>query len=348
MRNEGLQLKMKQALMTEPAKIIFQEVDVPEIGPKQVKLKMQRIGVCGSDIHVFHGKHPYTTFPVVQGHEVSGEVVELGSEVTEVKKGEKVTVQPQVVCGACFPCQNGMYHVCEELKVMGFQTTGMASDYFVVDEDKLTILPDSIGWDEGAMIEPLAVAVHAVKRVPSVEEKNVLVIGGGPIGNLVAQTAKALGAKKVVIAELSTTRLQMAERCGIETINSNEEQLDEGILRQFGEAKSDVIFECVGSSFTVAQAIEVARKGSTVVVVGVVSDLTKVNMGYVQDHELTILGSAMYQSIDFDQAVELILQGKVKLTELITDRFPFEDYLKAYEIIEVNKDKVMKVMIDMN
>lgn len=241
-----------------------------------------------------------------------------------------------------------MYHVCEELKVMGFQTTGMASDYFVVDEDKLTILPDSIGWDEGAMIEPLAVAVHAVKRVPSVEEKNVLVIGGGPIGNLVAQTAKALGAKKVVIAELSTTRLQMAERCGIETINSNEEQLDEGILRQFGEAKSDVIFECVGSSFTVAQAIEVARKGSTVVVVGVVSDLTKVNMGYVQDHELTILGSAMYQSIDFDQAVELILQGKVKLTELITDRFPFEDYLKAYEIIEVNKDKVMKVMMNMN
>ncbi len=338
---------MKQALMTEPAKIVFQEVSVPEVGPKQVKLKIKRIGICGSDIHVFHGKHPYTSFPVVQGHEISAEIIELGSEVTQVKTGQKVTVQPQVVCGECIPCKSGMYHVCEELKVMGFQTTGMASDFFIVEEDKLTILPDSIGWDEGAMIEPLAVAVHAAKRVPTLEGKNILVIGGGPIGNLVAQTTKALGAKKVVIAELSTARLKMAEACGIKTINSSEEQLQEGILRHFGAEKSDVIFECVGSSYTVAQAIEVARKGSTIVVVGVVSDLTKVNMGYVQDHELTVLGSAMYQSIDFEKAVEMVLQGKIKMKELITNRFPFEDYLKAYVIIENNKDKVMKVMIEM-
>ncbi|WP_342513552.1 alcohol dehydrogenase catalytic domain-containing protein [Sporosarcina sp. FSL K6-1522] len=340
-------MKMKQAIMTEPGSIVFQDVDIPEVGNKEIKIKIKSIGVCGSDIHVNHGKHPYTSYPVVQGHEIAAEVKEVGKDVTGIKVGDKVTVQPQVVCGECYPCRNGMYHVCEELKVMGFQTTGMASEYFVVDAEKAIILPDSFSWEEGAMIEPLAVAVHAVRRVPSIENKNVVVIGGGPIGNLVAQTAKALGAKQVVVSELSATRLTIAQQCGLETIDSNEEGLSEGIVRYFGDSKADVIFECVGSSYTVAQSIEVARKGSTVVIVGVVSDLTKVNMGFVQDHELAILGSAMYQTVDFNRAVELIKAQQINLQSLITNHIEFEDYSEAYSIIDTQKDLVMKVIIDM-
>ncbi len=333
--------------MTEPGKIEFREVNVPEPGENQVQLKIKKIGVCGSDVHVNHGKHPYTSYPVVQGHEVSAEVTKLGPGVKEYQEGDRVTVQPQVVCGSCFPCQNGMYHVCEELKVMGFQTTGMASDYFVVDADRLTRLPEGLSHDEGAMVEPLAVAVHAVRRVRELGGKNVLVIGGGPIGNLVAQTAKAFGAGEVAVSELSAVRLNMAEEVGLKTINSKEEDLKDGITRHFGDRKADVIFECVGSSYTVAQAIEMARKGSTVVVVGVVSALTEVNMGFVQDHELTVMGTAMYQSGDFDNAVELIQAGKVQLTPLITDHVSFEAYEDAYALIDNEKDRVMKVIIDM-
>ncbi|KYG90030.1 alcohol dehydrogenase [[Bacillus] sp. KCTC 13219] len=339
---------MKQALMTKPATIVFQEVDVPTVGENQVKLAIKKIGVCGSDIHVYHGEHPYTQFPVVQGHEIAAEVIEIGANVSSVQVGTKVTVQPQVVCGKCFPCQNGMYHVCEELKVMGFQTTGLASEYFVVDADKLTVLPTNLSFDEGAMVEPLAVAVHAVERVPHIENKNVLVIGGGPIGNLVAQTAKAFGANKVVVSELSEARLEFAKKVGLEVIDSKSEDLQEGIIRHFGMQKADVIFECVGSSFTVANSINIARKGSTVVIVGVVSNLTEVNMGYVQDHELQILGTAMYQSQDFDKAVDLLTNKEVEVELLITNHVKFEDYLEAYHIIEENKDKVMKVIIDMN
>lgn len=339
-------MKMKQAIMTEPGNIVFQSVDIPEVGNHEIKIKIKKIGVCGSDIHVNHGKHPYTSYPVVQGHEISAEVKEVGKNVDRIKIGDKVTIQPQVVCGECFMCQNGMYHVCEELKVMGFQTTGMASEYFVVDEEKAIILPDSISWDEGAMIEPLAVAIHAVRRVSTIEDKNVLVIGGGPIGNLVAQTAKALGAKQVVVSELSETRIKIAEQCGLKTINSNSEELSDGIVRCFGHTKADVIFECVGSSYTVAQTIEVARKGSTVVIVGVISNLTKVNMGFVQDHELTVLGSAMYQTADFNQAVELIKDKKINLNSLITNYLDFENYSEAYSIIDKNKDQVMKVIIN--
>ena len=119
---------MKQAIMTSPGVIEYNEVPVPAVGDDQIKVRMKRIGICGSDIHVNHGKHPYTSYPVVQGHEVSAQVVEIGKNVTNVKVGDKVTIQPQVVCGKCYPCTHGMYNDCEVLKVMGFQTTGMACD----------------------------------------------------------------------------------------------------------------------------------------------------------------------------------------------------------------------------
>ena len=151
---------MLQQVMTAPGVIEFNEVPVPEVKPCQVLVKIQKIGICGSDIHVYHGKHPFTKYPVTQGHEVSGEIAQIGQGVEGFSVGQKVTIQPQVVCGKCYPCRHGKYNLCEELKVMGFQTTGVASHYFAVDAQKVTPLPEDMSFDEGAMIEPLAVAVH--------------------------------------------------------------------------------------------------------------------------------------------------------------------------------------------
>jgi L-iditol 2-dehydrogenase len=183
---------MKQAIMTEPGKIKYVDVPVPEVGSNEIKIKMKVIGVCGSDIHVWHGQHPFTSYPVVQGHEISGIVEEVGENVSNFSIGDIVTVQPQVVCGECYPCTHGLYNDCEVLKVMGFQTTGLASEYFVVDAKKALKLPQGMSLEHGAMIEPLAVAVHAVWRFGDIKGKNVLITGGGPIGNLVAQAAKAI------------------------------------------------------------------------------------------------------------------------------------------------------------
>ncbi|GIP34933.1 zinc-binding dehydrogenase [Paenibacillus sp. J2TS4] len=338
---------MIQAIMTEPGKIEFNDVPVPEVKSNQIKIKMKSIGVCGSDIHVNHGKHPYTSYPVVQGHEVSAEVVEVGSEVTNVKVGDKVTIQPQVVCGECYPCTHGMYNDCEELKVMGFQTTGMASEYFVVDADKALALPADMSWEHGALIEPLAVAVHAVRRAGDIRGKKIVVLGGGPIGNLVAQTAKAMGAAEVLISELSPYRLEVAQKCGIKTVDAKNENLLDSIIANFGKDRADYIFECIGINATINQAIEYARKGSTIVVVGVFGDLATVNMGYVQDHELSLLGSAMYREEDYIKAIELVKEGLIEFDTLITHRVKFRDYAEAYEIIDQQKDKAMKVMIEM-
>lgn len=339
---------MKQAIMTSPGVIEYNEVPVPAVGDDQIKVRMKRIGVCGSDIHVNHGKHPYTSYPVVQGHEVSAQVVEIGKNVTNVKVGDKVTIQPQVVCGKCYPCTHGMYNDCEVLKVMGFQTTGMASDYFVVDAKKALALPEDMSWDHGAMIEPLAVAVHAVRRFGDVNGKTALVLGGGPIGNLVAQTLKAMGATKVMISELSAYRLETAEKCGIKTVNPSKEDLRDAIISYFGKDGADVIFECIGINPTMDQAITYARKGSDIVVVGVFGDLGTINMGFIQDHELRLIGTAMYREEDYIKAIELVSEGKIAFDPLITHHFSFDEYKKAYDVIDEEKDKAMKVIIIMD
>lgn len=338
---------MLQAFMPEPYKIEYRDVPVPELGAGQLKLKMKKIGVCGSDIHVWHGRHPYTSYPVVQGHEVAAEVVELGSGVQGFSVGDIVTVQPQVVCGKCYPCTHGMYNDCNELKVMGFQTTGMASEYFVVDAEKCLVLPKDMSLDHAAMIEPLAVAVHAVRRFGDPSGKKAVVIGGGPIGNLVAQVLNALGAEKVIMTELSASRLSIAEKCGIISVDTGKVALQDAISENFGPDGADVIFECIGNAHTVAQAIDIARKGSDVIIVGVVPDLCSINMGFVQDHELRISGTAMYRVEDYREAIELVAAGKIELSALITNHVPFTKYADAYKLVEEEKDKVMKIIIDM-
>ncbi len=155
---------MKQAVMTSPGHIEFRDVDKPTPGDGEVLMQTKRIGVCGSDIHVWHGLHPYTPFPVVQGHEVGGVVAAVGKNVTKVKVGDKITFMPQVTCGECYPCRHGMYHICENLKVMGFQTGGAAQEYFLLPEWNVLKLPDSMNLDQAAMVEPIAVTVHALRR----------------------------------------------------------------------------------------------------------------------------------------------------------------------------------------
>ena len=261
---------MNQAVMTSPGVIQFREVPVPPMGPRQLTAKIIRIGVCGSDIHVFHGKHPYTSYPVVQGHEVAATVVAVGPEVRGFAQGDRITIMPQVVCGTCYPCRTGRYHICDNLKVMGFQTTGTASDYFVVDADKCLVFPDTMSFEEGAMIEPLSVAVHALSRLDGgVAGKKIAVYGAGPIGNLVAQAAMGLGADSTLITDTSEHRLQLARECAItNAVNPVTEDLGAAIVRCFGPDKADAALECVGTGQSMATALAIARPGSTVGVVG--------------------------------------------------------------------------------
>lgn len=325
----------------------FRDVEVPPVGENQVKIKMMNIGICGSDIHVYHEKHPFTKYPVTQGHEVSGEVVELGSKVTRLHIGQKVTVEPQVTCGKCYPCRHGKYNLCEELKVMGFQTTGMASEYFVVDESKVTELPDDMSYVHGAMIEPLAVAVHAVKQMGDVNGMKIAVLGAGPIGNLVAQAAKGFGAEKVMITDVSKLRLDIAEKCGVDVcVNTKEKNFGDAMVEAFGPDKADVIYDCAGNNITMGQAIKYARKGSVIVLVAVFAGMAEIDLAVANDHELDIKSTMMYRHDDYVDAIRLVNEKKIDLEPLVTRHFPFEKYLDAYKFIDEHREEAMKIIIN--
>lgn len=339
---------MRQAVMIAPGKIEFRQIERPKPLPHEVLIEIKRIGVCGSDIHVYHGLHPYTSYPIVQGHEVSGLIAEIGRDITGFRVGELVVFMPQVTCGTCYPCRNGMENICNQLKVMGFQTDGAAQEYFPVPADHVLKIPASISLDHAAMVEPIAVAVHALGRYGDVRGKKVVVLGAGTIGNLTAQAARALGASKVLITDVSDYKLVMARTCGIPlAINTTQTILGEEIVKELGSDQADVILECVGSQETIHQAIEFARKGSVIIVVGVFGKKPNVDLGLVQDRELTLAGTLMYQKKDYELAIHLMGQGLLNLDEMITHRFPFAAYAEAYQSIDESKGKYLKVMIEL-
>lgn len=342
-----MEKEMIQQIMYTPHHVSFRRVAVPAVLPGQVKVRVKMIGICGSDIHVFHGQHPFTSYPVTQGHELSGEVVELGEDVTGLTLGQLVTIEPQVVCGECYPCRHGKYNLCEKLKVMGFQTTGTASTYFVVDAAKVTPLPAGMDAKTGAMIEPLAVAVHAVRRVGNVRGMKIAVLGAGPIGNLVAQVARGLGAEAVLITDVSDYRLGLASRVGVEyTANTGSQDFGQVMEACFGPDKADIIFDCAGNNTTIGQAIRYARKGSTIILVAVFAGMAHADLAVLNDHELDLNTTMMYRHEDYVTAIELVEAGKIQLEPLQSKVFPFGQYQQAYEFIDTNRETTMKVLID--
>lgn len=338
---------MLQQVMTSPGVIEFKEVPVPEPGEGQVLIKIMKIGICGSDIHVYHGEHPFTKYPVTQGHEVSGQITALGQGVEGLSVGQKVTIQPQVVCGECYPCRHGKYNLCEELKVMGFQTTGVASHYFAVDVAKVTPLPDDLTYDEGAMIEPLAVAVHAIRQAGDVSGKKIAVLGAGPIGILVAQVAKGMGADAVMVTDISDVRLAKARECGVDFCeNTKNVNFGQALLSNFGPDKADIIYDCAGNNVTMGQAVQYARKGSTIILVAVFAGMAQIDLAVLNDHELDLNTTMMYRNEDYVDAIRLVNEGRVQLKPLISSHFAFRDYKKAYEYIDANRENTMKVIIN--
>ena len=340
---------MRQAILVEPKHIEFKEVAEPkaaDLTAHQVLVNIKRIGICGSEIHSYHGLHPATFYPVVQGHEYSGVVMAVGSEVTVCKPGDHITARPQLVCGKCNPCKRGQYNVCENLRVQAFQADGAAQDFFVVDDDRVAKLPEGMSLVYGAMIEPSAVGAHASNRT-DVKGKNVVVSGAGTIGNLIAQFCIARGAKNVLITDVSDLRLAKARECGIKhTLNITKKTLKEAAQELFGEEGYQVGFEVAGVEVSIRSLMETIEKGSDIVVVAVFAKDPALSMFYLGEHELRLIGSMMYRHEDYLTAIDYVNKGIVNLKPLVSNRFAFEEYDDAYKFIDAHRETSMKVLID--
>lgn len=339
---------MRQIIMTSPGVLEFRTVDEPgEPAADEIVLEIKNIGVCGSDIHVYHGRHPFTKYPIVQGHEYSALVKAVGKGVTRVKPGQKATARPQLVCGACGPCRRGDYNVCQNLKVQGFQANGCAQDLFVVTQERVVALPDSMSFEQGALVEPAAVGAHSTARASSLTGKNVVVAGAGTIGNLVAQFVLARGAAQVLVSDICDFRLAVARQCGIvNTVNVKTDSFEDAIERVFGKDGFQVGFEAAGSPAAIDNLISSVEKGGEIVVLGVFEEFPRINMGFVGEHELTIIGTLMYRHEDYEEAVAYIARNRIVTAPLVTRHFSFDKYAEAYRYIDARADTTMKVMID--
>lgn len=337
---------MKQVELYAPLDVRLREAPRPTPGPDEVLIAVARVGICGSDLHAYHGRHPFIQLPVVPGHEFAGTIVEIGANVRDLTPGQRVTVEPSLVCGVCTNCTHGRYNICEHLRVIGCQTDGALAEYLAVPAAKALPLPDSLSWDQAALVEPLAVAVHAVRMARLQPGANVLILGAGTIGLMVLQAAKALGAGRVVITDLIERRLALALRLGaVRAVNPHQADLAHVLEETFGPPRADIIFECVGVAATAREAVRVARKGTRIVLAGVFEEEVPLNLGLVQDRELELVGTLMYAGDDFPTAIRLVERGQVKVEPLITHRFPLDRAAEAFAAAD-DRERALKVLVE--
>jgi len=306
-----------------PHDLRLEHVDLAEPRPGEARLRPLAIGICGSDLHVLAGHHPFVEYPVLPGHEIAAEVVAVGDDADGAWIGARVALEPSLVCGTCRNCRAGRYNICESLRVMGFQAPGGMAEAFNAPLDRLHRLPDALADTVGALVEPVAVATHAVRLAKEIagelDGADVAVVGAGTIGLLCAQVARAAGGE-VKISDLDDARSEIARDFGFTTLGT------------LGERAFDVVFECVGNEGALRGAVDALRKGAAVIVVGVYGSDPKLQAGLIQDRELCLQGSLMYTSEDYREAIRLLVEGSIDADRMITSVHPLANVEEAFEI----------------
>jgi (R,R)-butanediol dehydrogenase/meso-butanediol dehydrogenase/diacetyl reductase len=313
--------------------------------PDQVRIHVAYCGVCGTDVHIFQGHmDKRVSIPQVVGHEVSGEIAELGEAVTGWQVGDRVVVRPLDPCGTCPACQAGHAHICYNLKFLGIDTPGAFQGSWTVPAHTLHRLPDPIALDIAALIEPLSVACHDVRRGEVRPGQNVVVIGGGPIGLLVSLVAQHAGAR-VLVSEINPFRLNLAQELGLEAVNPLETDLVALVEQRTDGAGVDVAFEVSGSAGGAAVISQLVRTRGRIVVVAIFSEAPKVDLFRFFWRELELRGARVYEPEDFEQAIQLAAANALPLERLISAKLPLSGLQGAFEQIE-SSPNLMKVLID--
>jgi (R,R)-butanediol dehydrogenase / meso-butanediol dehydrogenase / diacetyl reductase len=301
----------------------------------EVRLKMAYVGVCGTDVHIYHGKMDARVKPPqVIGHEVSGVIDALGEGVTNWQVGERVTVRP-LNPGPEVPADNGTRHIGQHLKFIGIDSPGGMQAYWNVPAFTLHRLPENLSLTLGAMIEPLAVACHDVRLGELVADENVVVIGGGPIGLLIALVARQKGAR-VLISEVNSNRLDFISSLGFETVNPLNQDLVKSVEAFTDGAMADVVFEVSGVQAGVTAMTQLPRVRGRIVMVAIHSEAKSVDLFRFFWREIKLIGARVYEPEDFDEAIALAASGLLPLDKLITQIAPLSEAQRVFETIDKN------------
>lgn len=328
----------------EPFKTHFLEREIKGLAPDEVLVKVRASAICGSDLHIARGLHPSAPLPVTIGHEFSGDVVAIGSEVTNAKPGQRVTVEPCIVCGKCDACRHGNYGYCEHISYTYRRGDGAMADYVVVKEPYVYELPEYLSYETGALIEPLSVATHAVRRADIRLGETVLIIGAGAIGMMVAAMCRRSGAAKIIIADFSDARLAMALQVGAtDAVNSGKIDLEEEVRRLTGGKGVDKSFECVGRESCFIQAIMTLKANATCTVVGIYEKpMVTFPASRLVTHEIHIQGA---QGYCWDFPIAIASARDLPMEKFVTHTFPMEQLQQALETALDPKSGSIKVVL---
>ena len=334
------------AVVTSPGKVEFQEKRLPELSSKEVLIGVKASAICGSDLHIFKGKHPSAPLPVAIGHELSGEVLNVGSAVSNLREGDRVVVEPVITCGQCPFCKRGEYNLCAQISFQYRKGQGAFAPYFVAEEDWVHKLPDGISFEEGALIEPLSVALHAFKKGNLQLGHTVAIFGAGAIGLLILLLIRLSGAGEIFIVDVQDHRLKKAKVFGASYIlNSSKEEAAPKILEKTSQLGVDRAFEAVGLESTFVQSLKVLKKGGTSIVVGIFEDQeVKIPVNLFIQKEISLVGSQGY-CWDFQSALKLLEKGAIPLKAMITHVVPLSSLQKGFELLMDQKSEAIKVVV---
>lgn len=341
---------MKSLLLSAYSHLEVADLPLPSVGAQEVLVHVQACGICGSDVHGYDGTSGRRIPPIVMGHEAAGMVAAVGPGVTEFSVGDRVTFDSTVYCGECGFCANGDVNLCDKREVIGvscadYRRQGAFAEYVTVPARILYRLPDTITFAEAAMLEAVSVALHAVRLSQVAGGETALVIGAGMIGLLTLQAAKAAGCARVLIADVDTSRLELAARIGAdEVLHCSGNELTAEILRWTNGRGVDLALEAVGRNETVAAAIDCTRKGGIVTLIGNVTANVNLPLQKVVTRQIRLQGSCASAG-EYPEAIRLLETGRIQVKPLITAVAPLEDGARWFQRLHDREPNLMKIIL---
>jgi L-iditol 2-dehydrogenase len=338
---------MKFAVLTEPYRFEMRELPVPELKDHEVLITIRKVGICGSEITAYRGIHRYRIPPVILGHEMVGSVSTMGREVKRFKAGDRVVVKPHTFCGRCPSCLNGRQNICKEKKVLGSREWPGAFGAFIVCPEHLVhVLPDAIGDDEAALLDPLCVGVHAVRRAGIQAGDRVAILGAGSIGLSALLIARTTGAE-AYITDVKPSNLTVAGALGAKgTFNVAQEGESRRLDELAADLPLDAIFITAGIESEVPRALKMVRRGGQVIVIAHFHNPNiPVDMFTLLTQEKGLRGSITYTSLDLERGIRLLAQGRVDVRPLISEQKDLEEIQSCFERLAAGEEGLIKILL---
>ncbi len=325
---------MRALVYDGPRALRLAEVQEPRPATGEALVQVRYAGICGSDMHIYHGVHPRAKAPLIMGHEFAGSIVAVNGPGRGFAIGDKVVVEPLLYCGECPACRSGAYHVCARLGLTGIDRDGGFAEYVTVPIKALHRLPDGMPFQDGALVEPTAVAVHSVRMSRLKLGDMVAVLGAGPIGTLVAEACRAAGAGEVHVVDVNRGRIERARQRGFTVHNPNEGSIVEAIAEATAGKGADIVFDAAGAQSTAEIATKLVKIRGQIVVVAVFNALPKVNYRDVNFHELDVIGVRVYNYEDYAIAIRMVADKRIPVQGLATHVMSLEQAEQGFAAME--------------